>query len=271
MDRLARFAAARNFALYYGAGRDGELARFDVAVVEPAGQNEASLRRMQDSGTLVLAYLSVVEIPPWAPEIKLLKCDDFLCSRGEPLINECGNRLADLRSSRWTGLLLYRAGSLLARSGYDGLFLDTIGDVESVGFAAETRDSLLLAAAGAVRRIRTVFPGHVLVQNNGLERLCLMTAEYLNGICWENPMFGNKPFRPWTEAMVARLESLKNKYGLKVLLLLEAGNKPEPGTGPAAEEIDYSLAQEIAGKKGFLLYRSPHGYVGGVNPPEGME
>lgn len=269
MDRLARFSAARNFALFYGCGRGEEMSRFDVAVVEPAGQNKDSLRIMRESGTLALAYLSVVEVNPGAPEFKLLKDKDFLSRDGRPVINdEYGNYMADLRSSSWTGLLLRKAGSLMAGSGYDGLFLDTIGNVEFCGFEAGLRDSLLFAAADVVRQIRKTFAEFILVQNNGLENLCLLTSGDINGICWENPCFHDQSRMLWASVVTSRLEELKERHGIKVLMLLEetGGASAE---GAAAWEANYRLVLEVSKQKGFLLYRAPFRYIGGVNPPEG--
>lgn len=268
MDRLERFARAGNFAIYYGTGRGGDLAAFDVAVVEPAGQSPESVAAMQSSGTLVLAYLSVVEVPPWDPELKLLKPGDLLQLNGRPYRNEAyGNYLADLRSARWNGLLLHRAGSLLERSGYDGLFLDTIGDVESLALDGGQAGSLLLAAASLVGRMRAMFGGYVLVQNNGLERLCLLTGDYVNGICWENPSLGAPG--PWARAVVSRLEALRNK-GVKVMILLE--EQPDTGKDGTWEPgAGVRPAENLCREKGFLLYRAPAGYTGGVNLPERVE
>ena len=269
MDRLARFAAIKNYALYYGLGKEKELSQFDLVVVEPEGQSDAAVRGMQAMNTWVLAYLSVVEVHPAAPEIKLLlKNGDLLTTAGRLLTNrEYGNYLADLRSSRWVGLLLHRISSLVTRSGYDGLFLDTIGDVESGNLAPELRDSLLMAAANVVRKIRDLYPGHILVQNCGLEELCLFTAEYLNGICWENPPFQEKTSEPWTRHVINQLDRLREKHGIKVLLMLEMmGGAGSDGGADFAG--NYQLARKIADSKGFLLCRAPFRYVGEINPPE---
>lgn len=268
MDRLAKFAAAKNYALYYGVGREEELSRFDVVIVEPAGQSGTSVRKMQDSGTLVLAYLSVMEIHPSTPEMKLLKSSDILIQDGCPLMNqEYGNYLVDLRSNRWVGLLLHRAGRLITHLGYDGLFLDTIGDVESSDYGSDLRDSLLLAAANIVRQLRAVFPGEIIVQNCGLEKLCSLTSGFINGICWENPPFEIEASRPWIKAIVARLENLRESYGLKILLLLENSNEIGLRNSEVADGINFQLAREIAISKKFLLYMAPLRYVNGVNLP----
>ena len=268
VDRLKRFDAAKNYALYYGAGRDNELASFDVAVVETGGQNPVSVRRMQDAGTLVLGYLSVMEIHPSADEFKLLDGSDFLCINGESCINrEYDNYLADLRSKRWNDILLHKAGRILHNSGYDGLFLDTIGDVESGELPVSLKGSLLIAAADIVRKMRSLFPEHIMVQNCGLEKLCFLTSEYLNGICWENPDFENPAGMLWATNVVKNLVKLRDRYGLKILMLLEEKNEDGAGAPDAAVERNYQTARKIAGINRFLLYRSPYRYVGGVNLP----
>lgn len=265
MDRQAGFNQAKNYALYYGLGRARELAHFDLVIVEPDGHNAASLRVMQDAGTLVLAYLSVMEIPPAAPENKLLRTTDYLSNEGSLLSNvEYGNYLADLRSTRWVGLLLQKAGRLI-QSGYDGLFLDTIGDVESTSIPGELRDLQLMAAVNIVGQLRRRFPQHILVQNSGLEKLCSLTAAYINGICWENPPLGIEACIPWVEVITGKLEKLRDTYGIKVLLLQE--EKDEAGLGGVGDNTDaiFQLAKDISHSKDFLLYKAPYRYIGGIN------
>ncbi len=259
MNRLARFKQAQKYALYYGTGREGELARFDLVVVDPGGQSDQAVRLLRETGTLVLSYLSVMEIPPFRPEIKLLKNTDLLTENGSLLLNpEYGNYLADLRSKRWLGLLFQQAGRLINQSGYDGLFLDTIGDVEWTRIPGELRDLLLLAAVKIVCELRLMFPGHILVQNGGLEKLCLLTSEYVNGICWENPPLTARASRAWTRTITERLAGLQDKYGLRVLLLLEAQDKTETGNDGTDQ---FRQAEMIAEQRGFLLYQAPFRYL----------
>ncbi|MFA4885254.1 MAG: hypothetical protein WC601_05705 [Desulfotomaculaceae bacterium] len=268
VDWLNRFNAAKNYALYYGDGRDNELSSFDVAIVEPGGQSPESVRRMQDAGALVLGYLSVSEIHPSMDEFKLLDYSDFLCINGRPLVNrEYSNYLADLRSKRWNDILLYKSGHILHNLGYDGLFLDTIGNVESGDLAVSLKDSLLIAAADIVRKIRAIFPNHIIVQNCGLENLCFLTSGYLNGICWENPNFENPAGMLWAKNIVSNLVKLKDRYGLKIFILLEEKDKAGAGAPDAATERNYQMAREVAELNRFLLYRAPYRYVGGVNLP----
>jgi len=258
MNPRQKFAEAKNYALYYGSGRDGELARFDAAVVEPLGQARPAVDRIREAGTIVLAYLSVVEINECDPEFSLLKNSDLIFVGAKPLMNrEYGNYMADPRSVRWQGILYHRIAGLVSDGGYDGLFLDTIGNVESNLFSGVLRESLVLAAAGIVCRIGDLYSDLVIVQNSGLERLCLLTAGYLDSICWENPVYGD---RDYTDSVAARLNKLRRRYGIKIMVLLEEGGY---GTG-----LDDSLQYvcRLAVKNNYLIYRAPPKYTGGITP-----
>lgn len=232
MSRRDRLLAAQNYVLYYGQGRAQELARFDLAIVEPLGQNPQTIQDIRDSGTLVCAYLSVVEFNEHLPLFHMLRPGDYLTSAGQPLFNkQYGNYLADLCSPRWRGLLLYQAGQLLLNTGYDGLFLDTIGDVEDPFLAPELRQSQLRAATEVIELIRRTFPEHILIQNNGLEKLCLCTAGMVDAFCWENPPLDRGEGDEWASSIWNRLLDFQENLQTKILLLTQekAYNAPDNG------------------------------------------
>lgn len=265
MNRLSRFDRARNYALYYGPDREEDLARFDIAVVEAGDRDRASVSKIQETGALAIAYLSVMEIPPAAPETRVLKKEDFLNKDGDLIQNvEYGNYMADLRSINWTGMLLQKAGRLLIRDGYDGLFLDTIGNVESPVIPDDIRDLQLVCAVKIVEEIRTAFPEHIIIQNSGLEKLCFYTAKYVNGICWENPPFKNESNRAWINAVTGHLINLRKQHGIRVLILSEADSE-EDWESPAAMLSNFQLGREIAAQNEFLWYGAPYRYVKGIN------
>lgn len=259
MDRRANFSSAKNYALYYGRGRAIELAQYDIAIVEPAGQSINSLREFETSGTVAIAYLSVMEIPPWSEEIGLLNSSDFLQVEGseKPYINQqYGNYWLDLRSQRWTDLLLHRIAYLLEGAGYDGLFLDTVGYVESLQIPMSMRSALLEAAAQIVFKIKMRFPGCILIQNCGLEELYKLTAGYIDGICWENPPLDRVASQEWADLIIRNLEKLKKTNGLQVFLLVEENDLCSQ---------EYRRIEELAFAKQFLVYYAPSNYTAGVS------
>lgn len=256
MNRRTRFSMSTNYALYYGHGQAGELSNYDIAVVEPAGQLN-SLPDIKASGTLTIAYLSVMEVPAWSSDRDLLEADDFLHVKGKPYINpDYGNYWVNLASIRWQEILLQRVHTLIEGAGYDGVFLDTIGYIESQQLSNETRAALLKVAIEIVKSIRTQFPEHVLIQNCGLEELYRGTARYLDGICWENPPLQDHRSQEWADQVICNLEQVKKNYGLQILLLVEENNPCVKG---------FKRVLEVAKAKNFLVYYAPSFYTTGVS------
>ncbi len=253
MLRKQLLAMAQNFVVYYGYGKEDELSVFDLVVVESQGQTRDSVRKLQDKGTLVLAYLSVMEIQSFALEYALLKEEDFLHGLGEDgekLTNEAySTYLLDLSSARWQRLLLHRAGQLI-NSGYDGFFLDTIGDIDTSLVPIAFHSSQLMGAASILKQLREAFPEHLLIQNNGLERLYKCTAMYLDGICWEIPPDYIGADENWVRQAWRRIDYLKKEIDLRVLLLLDRDSK-EAG----------KMVRDIATENGYLFYRAPREYI----------
>ena len=259
MDRKVKFSSAKNYALYYGSGKATELAQYDIAIVEPAGQSIHSFREFRSSGTLVIAYLSVMEMPPGSEEIGLLSTSDFLRldDKNNPYINQqYGNYWLDLRSARWTDLILHKVALLLEGADYDGLFLDTIGYVESLQIPTITRTELLRAAVEIVRKIRRRFPRCILIQNCGLEELYRFTAEYIDGICWENPPFNQPTSHEWSALVIRNLEQVKEIYDLQVMLLVDENDSCAS---------DFRLVEKVSSAKQFLVYYAPANYTTGVS------
>jgi endo-alpha-1,4-polygalactosaminidase (GH114 family) len=256
MNRIKRFTRVKNYVLYYGSGREKALSEFDLAIVEPAGQIKGSIEIIKNAGTLVLAYFSVMELAAWDKELKLLDHNDFIYYQGKPLINNFNNYVLDIRSIRWKNIIMERARNLLCHSEYDGLFLDTIGDIEWAGFTGEAKDSLLLAAANIVKDMRNLFPDYLLLQNNGFDRLYDYTAKHINGICWENPIFSDKACALWSQITLEKLIEGQLNEGVRIFLLMEESS-------PDLE--NKRLVKKIAKTGNFLLYLAPEGYVEGIN------
>ncbi|WP_274364170.1 endo alpha-1,4 polygalactosaminidase [Paenibacillus thermotolerans] len=247
--RFRRFQAANSFAVFYGHGEAEALSDYDIAIVEPQGQTKDTVAAMSRAGTLVIAYVSITEVPDYDPLKPLLQSADYLTVGSEIVRNaEYGTSLADLRSRNWTNMLLHRIGGYLRVGGYDGIFMDTISNVEWPALPAGVRAEQQAAAVEFVRRLRGMFPEHIMIQNNGFETLCDHTAPYINAVCWENPDFVKPETYRWHEAVRGRIGRLASGYGIRVLALLEQASMSEPGLEAAAYWAE---------KERFLLYRSP--------------
>jgi len=266
MTVQSRFLKAKDFAVLYSEGFEDELSLFDVAVVEPSARDGTSLQKIKSNGTVVLAYVSAMEVHRWSDEFKLLKNSDYLKYGGQPMINhKYGTCIVDLRSKTWQNLLYHKIGGLLLGSGYDGIFADTVGDIEFPQINEALKDELAMAAAEFFSQIKEMSGDSIIVQNNGLEKLSLYTGGIIDGICWENPPFGIKDSRLILRRVLDRLERLKEEKGLKVMLLLEEGESSSPFGREPYEKILKTASDEAYGRD-FLIYHAPPMYIGKVNP-----
>lgn len=260
MKRKDRLREARNFAVYYGCERVKELASFDLVIIEPSAYTKASLQVIQATGALVLAYVSVMEINSDDHRIGLLRQCDFLTQGGVPVLNQqYENYLLNLESERWCNLLLHQIGQYLTQYGYDGVFLDTIGNIEQFIPHGDQQAAQLLAASVLLKHLRKLYPNHLVIQNNGLEKLCALTADYIDGICWENPCVGSQAADVWVNSMVDYLTVLQRQHGLKIMLLYEENELKQQ-----AANRDFARTLNIAHDQQFLIYRAPAGYSGAI-------
>lgn len=244
------FKNIKNFSLYYGIGNSEELSKYDLTIVEPLGQNEISIKKMQDKGTLVIAYVSVVEIFEDFPSYKFLRDEDFLKIDNKRVRNkEFNTYLINLKSKRWISILMHHIGNLILNNNYDGIFLDTIADVEFDLFDEELQESLICGAVELITKIRELYEDIIIIQNNGVSKLIESTFEIIDGVCWENPNLWDVNNSDWIEYITGKLSTLcKNE--MKVLLLYEE-------KGYIAQEFNkINYVEKIAKINNFLIYRT---------------
>lgn len=254
-NRQVRFHKARNYVLYYGKGNSGKMAGYDIAIIEPSAQTAKDIAMLKDMNTLVIGYVSMMELAPFHNMYSMVMEEDFLKVNGEKMYkSEYDTYLLNLKSKRWQGLLFHHIGKLLLHDGYDGIFMDTIGDVEAPILPEVERNTQVDQASEIVGRLRELFPGHLLIQNNGLERLFLKTAEHIDGICWENPIFTYQESHEWCQFVLGRLIDMQKKHKTRAFLLHENNQiRLAPSAG--------ITAQAIADKHEFLYYEAAQNYL----------
>lgn len=253
MNKRSLFKNCKNYSLYYGVNNCECLSKYNIAIVEPQGQNEESINIMHAEGTLVIAYVSVIEIFEGLSNYKFLREDDFLKIGNKRITNETFNTfLADLRSKRWNSILQHHIGDLILNRNYDGIFLDTIGDIEFPIFNQQLRDQLICEAVNLIIKIRQLYDDIIIIQNNGLNKLVDNTSKYIDGVCWENAMFGSLDDSDWFEYITHKLKKMWNNEQVKVLLLYEEKNI----NMELQEYNSVSYAEKLAEKNGFLLYKT---------------
>ncbi|MDF2946172.1 MAG: hypothetical protein K0S51_851 [Bacillales bacterium] len=256
--RKDRMKLAKSYALYYGHGRGNELALFDIAIIDSKGHTTEDINKLKVKNTLVITYLSIFEVSPNEAIFKELSEEDFWLIDGERVQNEAyGTYLVSLKSKKWLNYLLIEVKRQLVVFESDGIFLDTIGDIENDGLPYNLRQQQLKGVVNFLYALKILYPNHLFIQNNGLEEVCLHTAMYIDGICWENPPLNLNESYEWVEVITNRLLKFKLDFDIQILLLLEESIEKERNS--------YEKAKKLARKQEFLLYNAPGKYVDGIN------
>lgn len=246
--------------IYYGHGPLRELSAFDLAVLEPAGWSGPDLAALRERGVKVLAYVSLLEARPEVVQAAHLRPSDFLSVSGRPWYrDEFETFVVDPRSTAWRRYIEVRLHQIVA-AGWDGVFLDGVGDVED-SLVENASGWLVPAAADLVRQVKTSVGRRLVVQNNGLWLVLPLVGPYLDGICWEGDV-ANVDFKePWAQATVEMLTRQGNAFGLSLWLV----STIEEGAPPDKVAAFSALGQRL----GCLTYAAPCDYAQGVRLPDG--
>ena len=157
---------ARSFAVNYAAEPDAaDLLAFEMMILHPEAR--VDLQPGHAIGRKYLAYLSVVEVDPNAPNAAAIK------EAGIPLLAEnpeWKTRCADVTHPAWSELQVGKFARAAVDKGYDGFFLDTLDSIgrlarEKPERAAEYRQAMITL----IGKLRAAFPGKEIIVNRGFD------------------------------------------------------------------------------------------------------
>lgn len=209
----------KKFAVYYGYDNEQALMDYELLILEPKAHSKEGLCQLKDAGKLVIAYLSVIEISEEDELFSLLSKADLLSFNGILAVNpEYQTYYMDITKERIRNIIIHRAISYL-ESGYDGIFLDTIGNIDYLELY--NRQELYNSATLLLNEVKLAFPSCIVIQNNGFLELCDYTAKYIDAICFENPPLSTIGNVLWTYSAIKRLNAVAKEHNLRVLLLEE--------------------------------------------------
>lgn len=221
-NKREQFKKIKNFSLFYGMNKAEELSKYNMVIVEPEGQKVENIDLMHSKGTLVIAYVSIIEINENSPNFKFLKADDFLMVDEKILRNDkFNNYMINLNSKKWASILLHHISNLVLNYNYDGILLDTIGDIEFSVLDGNIKRQQIEGAVEILKNIRSIYQDIIIIQNNGLNEVIDNTYEYIDGVCWENPRFMDSSSSSWLNNITNKLCKLSEREKIKVLFLYE--------------------------------------------------
>lgn len=221
-----------DYVVYYGQGRAEELARFDLAIVQPETLTASELQQLKPGETLVVAYLSVGEAEPGRPW--------YTDGRVDPgwllvLNQNWGSYYVDANQPGWQRLMVSLAGEFMQK-GFDGVFLDT---VDTVDVYPGTRPGMIATIKG----LRTAYPEALILQNRGFSLVEELAGD-LDGVMFEDVSttydFDKEEYvNRDNPDEIAAMEDLQHATGLPVLALDYA---PVDNPGMALRAVETARA-----------------------------
>lgn len=240
------------YVVFYGYDSEQALMDYELLILEPKAHSQKSLCILKDVGKVLIAYISVIEISKDDECFSELGNDCLISINGDLAVNpEYQTYYMDITQEKVKNILLRRASAYL-KSGYDGIFIDTIGNLDYFNSPYIDKDELYNSAAVFLSEVKMLFPSCVIIQNNGFLGLSDYTAKYIDAICFENPPLSTIGNLLWTYSAIKRLNMVAKEHNLKVLLLEEdIYNK---------SSIKNFFVRRIAKKNGWLYYKGAKYY-----------
>lgn len=232
------FHTVESYTIYYGAPTEQALQRLkqvDLAIVEPTAFTKEQLQEVQASGTLLIGYISVMEAPVWnVRRMQRLQEEDYYQPQGRKIhFAEWDSYLMDLRQPGYRSLLLSEVQESIIDKGLDGIFLDTVGDIDDYVTSPGDQRELRAAYRTWLQQLHGRTGSLPVIQNRGFDTL-EHAVPYIQGVLWEDWKSGWER-DAWTSSRVGRLLK-EQKRGLKVFTV---SSSFETSHGKAARKLRF--------------------------------
>jgi hypothetical protein len=211
-----------------------ELSHFNWVVVQPENLDAAGLAELHSAGVQVFAYLSVGEAAPDAVEPAWILGSNTAWN----------SAIMNPAAAGWRERVLHRADALW-KSGYRGLFLDTLDSYLAALPGVEARRAAAAALALLIRDIHDRRPGLKLFFNRGFEILDEVGG-LAAAVAAESLLFGwdaaKKRYveipdhdRKW---LAGQLQKVKERFGIPVVVIDYLPPARRAAAREAARRID---------------------------------
>lgn len=229
-----RLSSAHSYVVYYGSVKNRELkelAKYDVVIIDPqalGSDAKAKIAWLKRNGCFVIGYLSYMEVADWHRYKDRVPQEWNLKINGKIWTPWGNNRVIGLDNPAWRKLLVELTKSEVIDYGCDGVFMDTLGDIENHTIPKAMQRKQLKGLEMLMKELRTVYPEFVFVGNWTIHVTLPVMAKYADIICWEN--FQAKFFEKGNEAYVfvtevqKNLDVMRRKYGFQVYALWTSPN-----------------------------------------------
>ncbi|WP_226584153.1 putative glycoside hydrolase [Halobacillus litoralis] len=234
-----------DYKIYYNTPTKeliNKMQKLDAIILEPHFYTVDQIREIKEKGTTVYGYINTMEIDSWNKSIvnKVKPADYFYRNNEKVYFDQWDSYLADFTSNHYRELLLNEIANEIISKQIDGIFLDTVGDIDdqhsrSPGIYEEQQ----LAMFNFVKDIHSKYPDKKLIQNWGFQTLENYTAPYIDGVMWEDFDYTKITSDSWSQQQIETLQNLKEKYDLQIYTV--SFKEPDESKRYAVENGFYHL------------------------------
>ncbi|WP_422067247.1 putative glycoside hydrolase [Sporolactobacillus shoreae] len=185
----ASMNSIKSVKVYYGEATPSAisaLSKYGAVIIEPYAFSKAQVDTLKAHGTKVYGYLSVMELED--QNKGLVNDSDYFYYHGKKYrIPQWKTYIMDLSKPHYQDILMNKVNSQIAAKDMDGVFLDTVGDIDDYFYKdPAVQNQFRQAYKTLLGKIKSSYPGLSLIQNWGFDTVKSTSAPYINGVMWED-------------------------------------------------------------------------------------
>ena len=257
-----RVSNVSSWCLYYGGWATNvvdRLAQYELVVIDPAalrGKADETIAALHGRGCLVAGYLSCFEVAKWHRYLPRVKEEWRVKVDGRNWVPWGANEAASLAEPEWRALLVELMSTEVFDHGCDGVFMDTLADLDNPKLPEEERTRQLDGLGAFAAAYDAAYPDKFFIANWTLLRTLPVLAPHIDALCWED--FEPKHFEGsasgWMKGIAKKLAAEAAKHPFRVLTLW---NTDAPGDDLPARQ---AKMREISAGYGYLPFCTAGGY-----------
>ncbi|AZB43961.1 glycosyl hydrolase [Bacillus sp. FJAT-42376] len=213
----------KTYKIFYDAPTPSiikKMQAYDLVIIEPLLYTKTQIETIKKQGTKVFGYINSMEADNWNTAFmqKLTPEDFYQQSTQKYYIQQWDSYLMNMSSPHFRQLLLSEIGAQVAAKNMDGVFFDTVGNIDD--YFSDQPAELAKQRSGLeqlLKSVKTMYPSLGIIQNWGIDTLKTTSANYVDAIMWENFSHNVVSKDEWSKNQIDQLKALQQEKGITVL------------------------------------------------------
>ncbi|WNQ10948.1 endo alpha-1,4 polygalactosaminidase [Paenibacillus aurantius] len=239
-----------SYKIFYGTPTRNvldQMKNYQMVIVEPLNYTKEQITQIRKNGTKVMGYINSMEVDKWNKAfLSKMRESDFAHRGGERVyFEEWDSYLTNIASSHYQQLLIDEIRMQITDKGLDGVFFDTVGDIDDQYYDRPAQMAAQQQAmADFFREVKKQNPALPLIQNWGIGTLLDYTAPYVDGFMWESFDYGTIQKDDWAQEQIQALKALQKRYPITVFTVSFTSKAKSTSYSRSLGLVPYHAAKE---------------------------